>query len=69
MDELGGSLQDKNIYAESRVVVDKQIVTSRGPGTSLEWALCLVEQLYGRGDKYLPLYTTRTTIIFITFCM
>jgi len=23
------------------------MVTSRGPGTSMEWALCLVEQLYG----------------------
>ena len=27
--------------------MDNQIITSRGPGTSLEWALCLVEQLYG----------------------
>ena len=48
VDELGGSLLEKNVYAEARVVVDKQIVTSRGPGTSLEWALCLVEQLYGK---------------------
>lgn len=47
VDELGGSLLEKNIYADCRVVVDKQIVTSRGPGTSMEWALCLVEQLYG----------------------
>jgi 4-methyl-5(b-hydroxyethyl)-thiazole monophosphate biosynthesis len=47
VDELGGSLLEKNIYKECRVVVDTQIVTSRGPGTSMEWALCLVEQLYG----------------------
>ena len=47
VDELGGSLLEKNMYADCRVVVDKQIVTSRGPGTSMEWALCLVEQLYG----------------------
>ena len=47
VDELGGSLQDKNIYAEARVVVDREVVTSRGPGTALEWALCLVERLYG----------------------
>ena len=48
VDELGGSLLEKNIYADSRVVVDKTVVTSRGPGTALEWALCLVEQLYGQ---------------------
>ena len=47
MDELGGSLLEKNIYADCRVVVDTQIVTSRGPGTALEWSLCLVEQLFG----------------------
>jgi 4-methyl-5(b-hydroxyethyl)-thiazole monophosphate biosynthesis len=47
VDELGGSLLEKNVYKECRVVVDTQIVTSRGPGTSMEWALCLVEQLYG----------------------
>ncbi|EEH54094.1 uncharacterized protein MICPUCDRAFT_7945, partial [Micromonas pusilla CCMP1545] len=39
VDELGG-----------RVVVDQHVVTSRGPGTALEWALCLVEQLFGE-DK------------------
>lgn len=47
VDELGGSLLEKNIYADCRVVVDTQIVTSRGPGTALEWSLCLVEQLFG----------------------
>jgi 4-methyl-5(b-hydroxyethyl)-thiazole monophosphate biosynthesis len=30
--------------------VDQHVVTSRGPGTALEWALCLVEQLFGE-DK------------------
>ena len=35
---------------ESRVVVDGNCVTSRGPGTSLEFALQLVELLYGE-DK------------------
>ena len=39
VDELGGSLLEKNMYADCRVVVDKQIVTSRGPGTSME-GLC-----------------------------
>ncbi len=32
---------------ESRVVVDGTCVTSRGPGTALEFALKLVELLYG----------------------
>ena len=70
VEELGGSLQDKNIYAESRVVVDKQIVTSRGPGTSLEWALCLVEQLYGRGTRQIyipPAYHLRHHLHHVSF--
>lgn len=33
--------------AESRVVVDGRCITSRGPGTALEFALKLVELLYG----------------------
>jgi len=33
--------------AESRVVVDEKCVTSRGPGTALEFSLKLVELLYG----------------------
>jgi 4-methyl-5(b-hydroxyethyl)-thiazole monophosphate biosynthesis len=32
-------------YVEERVVVDGQLVTSRGPGTALEFALALVEKL------------------------
>ena len=51
VDELGGSLLEKNIYADSRVVVDKTVVTSRGPGTALEWALCLVECSRGTLQK------------------
>lgn len=33
---------------EARVVVDGLLTTSRGPGTSFEFALALVEQLFGR---------------------
>lgn len=33
--------------AEQRVVVDGKLVTSRGPGTAIEFALELVRQLYG----------------------
>ena len=32
---------------ESRVVVDGNCLTSRGPGTAVEFALALVERLYG----------------------
>ena len=34
-------------YAEERVVTDGSLVTSRGPGTALEFALTLVERLSG----------------------
>ena len=34
--------------AENRVVVDGNLVTSRGPGTSMEFALAIVEKLFGR---------------------
>ena len=33
--------------AERRVIVDGQLTTSRGPGTAFEFALSLVEQLFG----------------------
>jgi 4-methyl-5(b-hydroxyethyl)-thiazole monophosphate biosynthesis len=33
--------------AESRVVVDGDVVTSRGPGTAIEFALKIVELLFG----------------------
>jgi len=34
-------------YSENRVVRDGQVVTSRGPGTALEFALALVDLLFG----------------------
>ncbi|KAF7822644.1 protein DJ-1-like protein B-like [Senna tora] len=33
---------------EKRVVVDGNLITSRGPGTSMEFALAIVEKLFGR---------------------
>ena len=33
---------------ESRVQQDGKVVTSRGPGTTMEFAVALVEQLYGK---------------------
>lgn len=35
-------------FSPERVVVDGQVTTSRGPGTALEFALALVEQIIGR---------------------
>ena len=34
----------------ARVIVDDRLVTSKGPGTAMEFALALVAELYGR-DK------------------
>ena len=36
------------ILMNLRVVVDRNAVTSRGPGTAIEFALALVERLYGK---------------------
>jgi len=35
-------------YKEDRVVVDGNLITSRSPGTSLEFALAIVEKLVGK---------------------
>ncbi|KNC83532.1 protein DJ-1 [Sphaeroforma arctica JP610] len=35
-------------YSEDRVVVDGKLITSRGPGSAIEWGLALVEQLVGK---------------------
>ena len=42
-----GELADFPHYAEDRVVVDGPFITSRGPGTSVPFALALVRQLFG----------------------
>jgi len=38
-------------YSEDRVVVDGKIVTSRGPGTTFEFALTIVELLLGKEKR------------------
>lgn len=38
-------------YSEARVVQDNKIITSRGPGTSFEFALAIVEALCGKDVK------------------
>lgn len=41
------ALSDFPHYATDKVVVDGAIITSRGPGTAVPFALALVEQLFG----------------------
>ena len=41
------SLEAKEVDSEARVVVDGNFITSQGPGTALDFALQLVEQLCG----------------------
>ncbi|KAK0600409.1 hypothetical protein LWI29_014660 [Acer saccharum] len=42
-----GKLSDQS-EVENRVVVDGNLITSRGPGTSMEFALAIVEKFFGR---------------------
>lgn len=50
-----GSLDKCNIkymdYQEKSVVVDGNIITSRGPGTAMDFALMLIEQLLGKEKR------------------
>ncbi|KAG2180665.1 hypothetical protein INT44_003672 [Umbelopsis vinacea] len=41
-------LEDVYKYSEDRVVVDQNVITSRGPGTAFLFALTIVEQLVGK---------------------
>ena len=60
---------------ESRVQIDGKCVTSRGPGTAMEYSVVLVEQLYGKekaeevagpmvGIAFNTLYICRDLVIF-----
>lgn len=53
---LCNKLSDKS-EAENRVVVDGYLITSRGPGTSMEFALAITEKFFGR-EKALALAKT-----------
>ncbi|GAA5837211.1 hypothetical protein JCM3766R1_002161 [Sporobolomyces carnicolor] len=46
-----GDLEKHYEYSEARVVVAENLVTSRGPGTAIEWALKIVEILAGREKR------------------
>lgn len=50
---LCNKLSDQS-EAENRVVVDGYLITSRGPGTSMEFALAIAEKFFGR-EKALEL--------------
>jgi 4-methyl-5(b-hydroxyethyl)-thiazole monophosphate biosynthesis len=45
-DQLNGAM-----YEDGRVVIDGKLVTSRGPGTAMEFAMVLVELLEGKEKK------------------
>lgn len=47
LDALPGSHR----YCTERVVIDGTVVTSRGPGTALDFALTLVELLAGKAER------------------
>ncbi len=47
LDELPGS----HVYLPDAVVVDGNIVTSRGPGTAMDFALTLIELLAGKAKR------------------
>jgi 4-methyl-5(b-hydroxyethyl)-thiazole monophosphate biosynthesis len=47
LDALSGS----HISVNDRVVVDGRIVTSKGPGTAMDFALTLVELLVGKSER------------------
>ena len=44
------AVSDSSTWEDSKVVVEGHIITSQGPGTSLQFALKIVERLYGE-DK------------------
>ncbi|SGY48035.1 BQ5605_C001g00606 [Microbotryum silenes-dioicae] len=46
-----GDLEKHYDYVEDRVVVSGNLVTSRGPGTALEWALTIVNILAGSAKR------------------
>ena len=50
-----GSIDDNQmqhmVYEEKSVVIDGRVITSRGPGTAMDFALTLIEQLLGKAKR------------------
>jgi len=50
-----GSIDDSQmqqmVYEEKPVVIDGKVITSRGPGTAMDFALTLIEQLSGKAKR------------------
>jgi 4-methyl-5(b-hydroxyethyl)-thiazole monophosphate biosynthesis len=50
-----GSIDDSQMqnmaYEEKPVVIDGKVITSRGPGTAMDFALALIEQLLGKARR------------------
>ncbi|CAG8732740.1 7526_t:CDS:2 [Acaulospora morrowiae] len=44
-------LENEYNYQEDRVVIDNNVITSRGPGTAFLFALTIVEQLLGKEKR------------------
>ena len=44
---MAGLLADAGECENSRVLVDGNLITSRGPGTAMEFAVAVVEKLMG----------------------
>lgn len=46
------NIQTDNMqYEQTAVVVDGKVITSRGPGTAMDFALILIEHLLGKGKR------------------
>ena len=48
---LDGYKTEQMVYQEQPVVVDGKLITSRGPGTAMDFALELIEQLAGKAKR------------------
>ena len=48
---LDGYDTDQMTYEQQAVVVDGKVITSRGPGTAMDFALELIEQLAGKAKR------------------
>ena len=48
---LDGISTDNMTYEQTAVVIDGKLITSRGPGTAMDFALTLIEHLAGKDRR------------------